>query len=321
MKIQMSKTLVRSFVPVIIAVALFGCEEEKTDFGADFDSSMTNIGVGQYVNFEDESTGAITSREWTFEGGEPSSSSLKDPSGIFYANEGTFNVSLTITTDEGTSTETKEGYIIVEQLPGGCGNETVVTDIDGNAYSTVTIGSQCWLGENLKVTRYRDGSAITEVTDDLAWKDLTTEAMCSYNNDPENDATYGKLYNWFVVNDPRGICPDGWRVPADSDFRILMEYLDPDDEFAGGRMKEAGTEHWLAPNEGANNSSGFTGLPGGMRFREGQFDHLGLRGLFWSNREDGNFEGYFMTLTYDTPVAHRTHIFKQSGFSCRCIKE
>lgn len=317
----MKRTLVRWFIPGFVAIAIFGCEEEKTDFGADFDASATNIGVGQYVNFEDESTGAITSRQWTFEGGEPSTSTLKDPSGILYANEGVFDVTLTITTDEGNSTETKAGYIVVQQPSGGCGSTTIVTDVDGNAYSTVTIGSQCWLGENLKVTRYRDGSPITEVTDGLAWKNLTTEAMCSYNNESANDATYGKLYNWFAVNDPRGICPEGWRVPHDNDFRYLTEYLDPDDEYAGGRLKEEGTEHWLAPNEGANNSSGFTGLPGGMRFREGQFEHLGLRGLFWSTREDGNFEAYFMTLTYDTPVAHRTRIFKQSGFSCRCIKE
>jgi uncharacterized protein (TIGR02145 family) len=110
-------------------------------------------------------------------------------------------------------------------------------------------------------------------------------------------------------------------VPHDNDYRILTDYLDPDDEFAGGRMKEAGTEHWEAPNEGANNSSGFTGLPGGMRFREGMFDHINRRGTFWTVREDGDFEGYFLTLTYETAVAHRTHIYKQSGFSCRCIKE
>lgn len=302
-------------------VAMSGCEEETTDFAADFEASVTNIGVGQYVNFEDASIGGVTSWEWTFEGGQPSSSTEKDPSSILYATAGTYDVTLTITTDEGNSTETKEGFIVVEQLAGGCGTTSIVTDIEGNAYSVVTIGSQCWMGENLKVTKFRDGSNIPVVTDDNTWKNLTTAGMVSYNNDNANDATYGKLYNWFAVNDPRGICPDGWRVPHDNDYRILTEYLDPDDEFAGGRMKEVGTDHWTAPNEGANNSSGFTGLPGGMRFREGQFDHLGLRGLFWTSRSDGDFEAYFLTLTYETPVAHRTFIYKQSGFSCRCIKE
>jgi uncharacterized protein (TIGR02145 family) len=304
-----------------LSAIIAGCEEETIDYDADFEASVTNIGIGQYVNFEDESTGAVTSYEWTFEGGEPSSSTEKNPSGILYTTEGMFDVTLKITTAEGTSTETKEGLIVVEQLSGGCGSTAIVTDFDGNAYSVVTIGSQCWMGENLKVTHYRDGTPITEVSDSLSWKLLTTEAMCSYGNNSSNDAVYGKLYNWFAIADPRGICPEGWRVPHDNDYRILTEYLDPDDEFAGGRMKEAGTEHWEAPNEGANNSSGFTGLPGGMRFREGMFDHINRRGTFWTVREDGDFEGYFLTLTYETAVAHRTHIYKQSGFSCRCIKE
>lgn len=305
----------------ISAVALTSCEEEKTDFGADFEASRTDVGIGQYIDFEDASIGAVTEFEWTFEGGEPSTSSLKNPKGILYTNVGSFDVTLTITTDAGTSTETKEDFIVVEQVPGGCGQTSIVTDIDGNAYSVVTIGGQCWLGENLKTTRFRDGTPIPEVTDGQAWTALTTSAMCSYNNDNANDAAYGKLYNWFAANDPRGLCPEGWHLPHDNEFAVLTEYLDPDDEFAGGRLKEAGTAHWLAPNEGANNSSGFTGLPGGMRFREGQFDHLGLRGLFWASREDGDFEGYFLTLTYETPVAHRTHLWKQSGFSCRCVKD
>jgi uncharacterized protein (TIGR02145 family) len=97
--------------------------------------------------------------------------------------------------------------------------------------------------------------------------------------------------------------------------------LDPDGDFAGGRLKQVGTDLWETPNDGANNSSGFSGLPGGMRFREGMFDHEGRRGTFWTVREDGDFEAYFLTLTYDTPIAYRTRIFKQSGFSCRCIKE
>lgn len=317
--------MIKQFTLTILAASILlffaGCKEEATDFEADFEASNTSIGVGQYVNFEDASIGGVTERQWTFEGGEPSTSTEKDPSAILYATAGSYDVTLTITTDEGVSTETKEDYIVVEQLAGGCGSTTIVTDIDGNAYSVVTIGSQCWLGENLKVTHYRDGSAITEVSDSLSWKNLTTEAMCSYGNDNANDATFGKLYNWFAANDPRGICPQGWRLPGDNDYAVLTEYLDPDDEFAGGRLKEAGTEHWAAPNEGANNSSGFTGLPGGMRFREGMFDHLNLRGTFWSTRQDGDFEGYFMLLTYETAVAHRTHIYKQSGFSCRCIKE
>lgn len=317
----MIKPIYASALFLAFAFVLGSCDETATDFAADFESSATNIGVGQYINFEDESTGAVLSREWTFEGGEPSTASVKDPSGILYATPGTYDVTLTITTEQGSSTETKEGFIVVEQLPGGCGSTTIVNDVDGNAYSVVTIGSQCWLGENLKVTHFRDGSPIPEITDDLEWKNLTTPGMVSYGNDNGNDATYGKLYNWFAIADPRGICPEGFHVPHDNEWTVLTKYLDPDNEFAGGRMKEVGTDHWLEPNEGANNSSGFTGLPGGMRFNEGQFDHLGLRGLFWSTREDHDFEAYFLTLTYETAVAHQTVIYKQSGVSCRCVKD
>ncbi len=317
--------MIRQFTNYILALSIISfvssCKKEATDFEADFEASVTDIGIGQYVNFEDASIGGVTAYEWTFDGGEPSSSDEKNPSAILYATSGVYDVTLTITTDEGTSTETKEGYIKVEQLEGGCESTTSVTDIDGNTYSVVTIGSQCWLGENLKVTHYRNGDAVSEVTDSVDWKALTTEAMCSYGNDNANDAVYGKLYNWFAANDPRGLCPQGWRLPHDNDFTILTEYLDPDDEYAGGRLKEVGTEHWESPNEGANNSSGFSGLPGGMRFKEGHFDHIGKRGLFWSSRNDGDFEGYFLTLTYETAVAHQTHLYKQNGFSCRCIKE
>lgn len=317
----MINQVAKAFFVATVAVFIAGCEEEKTDFAAEFESSVNNIGIGQYVNFEDASIGAVTTYEWTFEGGEPTTASIKNPSAIRYDAAGSYDVTLTITTEEGTSTETKEDFIVVEQLAGGCGTTSIVTDIDGNSYSVVTIGSQCWMGENLKVTKFRDGSAIPVVTNDLEWKNLITAGMTSYANDNANDATYGKLYNWFAANDPRGLCPEGWRLPHDNDFTVLTEYLDPDDEYAGGRMKEAGTDHWLTPNEGANNSSGFTGLPGGMRFREGQFDHLGTRGLFWSSRGDGDFEAYFLTLTYETAVAHQTHLYKQNGFSCRCIKE
>ncbi len=308
-------------VSIALVASMFGCNETPTDFAADFEASDRSIGVGQYVNFEDESTGGVISWEWTFEGGSPATATVKEPDGILYASAGSYDVTLTIVTDEGTSTEKKEDFIVVEELAGGCGTTATVTDIDGNTYSVVTIGSQCWLGENLKTTRFRDGTPIPEVTDDLTWKLLQTPALVSYDNDNANDAAYGKLYNWYAIGDSRGICPDGFHVPHHNEWNVLTKYLDPEGDFAGGRMKEVGTEHWLDPNTGANNSSGFTGLPGGMRFREGQFEFLGENGLFWSTREDDDFEGYFLNLTYDSPVAFQTVIFKQSGFSCRCVKD
>ena len=304
----------------VITLAFIGCKEDENDHAADFKADQTHIGIGQAVNFEDNSIGG-RSYEWTFDGGDPATSTEKNPKGILYTKEGNFDVTLRITTDDGAATKTKKAFIVVKQLAGGCEDLTSVTDIDGNTYSVVTIGSQCWMGENLKTSRFRDGSAIAEVTDDTEWKDQLTPAFCWYNNDNSNEATYGKLYNWFAIEDARGVCPEGWHVPSDAEFAVLTKYLGSADDVAGGRLKEEGTTHWEAPNVLASNSSGFTGLPGGMRFQEGQFDHMGKNGLFWSSRRESTSLAFYLTLTYNSAATYRTYIYKRSGFSCRCVKD
>ena len=315
----MFKRLLPAFFAVAV-VSIVGCKEEEKDYGADFEANQTQIGIGQAVNFEDNSTGA-TAFEWTFQGGDPATSTDKNPDGILYTAAGEYDVTLKITTSQGDATETKTGFIEVTQLPGGCESLTTVTDADGNTYSVVTIGSQCWMGENLKTSKFRDGSAIPEVTDNEQWKNQLTPAFCWYNNDNSNDATYGKLYNWFAIEDARGICPDGWHVPSDAEYAVLTKYLGSADDVAGGRLKEEGTANWAAPNEMASNSSGFTGLPGGMRFQEGQFDHMGKNGLFWSSRRESESLAFYLTLTYNNAASYRTYIYKRSGFSCRCVKD
>ncbi len=315
--------MTRQFFSLLMAIAVIsvvGCKETPQDFGADFEADQVQIGVGQAINFEDNSIGA-TSWTWTFQGGEPSTSTMKDPDGILYAAVGTFNVTLTISSDQGDATETKQGYIVVTQLPGGCEGTTLVTDIDGNSYSVVTIGSQCWMGENLKTTSFKDGSSIPEVTDTEQWKTQTTPAFCWYNNDNSHDATYGKLYNWYTIEDARGVCPEGWHVPSDAEYSVLTRYLGSADDVAAGRLKESGIEHWNDPNTGASNSSDFTGLPAGMRFQEGQFDHMGKNGLFWSSRRESESLAFYLTLTYNSAASYRTYIYKRSGFSCRCVKD
>ncbi len=139
-----------------------------------------------------------------------------------------------------------------------------VTDIDGNYYPSVIIGTQEWLAANLKVTHYNNGESITHKTDSLNWDDGTDGAWCYYNNDILNNTEYGKLYNWFAVNDSRGLCPGGWKIPSDSAWDILVNFLGGS-WAAGGKIKEAGSSHWNAPNDGATNMSGLTALPGGMR--------------------------------------------------------
>ena len=138
-----------------------------------------------------------------------------------------------------------------------------VVDIDGNVYNTVTIGTQVWMVENLKTTKYRNGDAIPNVTGNASWVALSTGAYCWYNNDAATyKATYGALYNWYAVGDSRNIAPSGWHVATDSEWTTLSTFLGGE-SIAGDKLKEIGTSHWLSPNTGATNSNGFTAFPGG----------------------------------------------------------
>ena len=160
-----------------------------------------------------------------------------------------------------------------------------VTDIDGNVYNTVTIGTQVWMKENLKVTHYNNGDEIPNIEDNAAWTGLSNGAYCNYQNDNDFVDTYGRLYNWFAVDDGREICPTGWHIATDAEWTILSDYLGGR-HIAGGKLKEAGTTHWASPNTGATNSSGFTGLPSGMRSSvDGIFGYQTEGCGFWSNTQ------------------------------------
>ena len=158
-------------------------------------------------------------------------------------------------------------------------------DADGNSYGTVTIGNQTWMAENLKTTKYKDGTAIPNVTVDAAWAALTSGAYCYYKNNVGTDygATYGALYNWYAVN-TGNLCPTGWHVPTTAEWTTLTDYLGGL-SVAGGKLKETGTTHWLTPNTGATNAFGFTALAGGMRYdNNGSFwDLYEYAGYWWSS--------------------------------------
>jgi len=139
-------------------------------------------------------------------------------------------------------------------------NNNTETDYDGNVYHTVTIGTQIWMVENLKTTHYRNGDPIPNVPDNTQWSNLTTSAYCNYNNDANNAKTYGLLYNWYAAINSLNICPVGWHVPSANEWKKLETYMGGVG-VAGGKMKEAGTTHWISPNTKAGNSSGFSGLP------------------------------------------------------------
>ena len=153
------------------------------------------------------------------------------------------------------------------------------------------IGDQIWATKNLDVATYRNGDAIPQVQDIAAWANLNTGAWCYY----ENTTTYGKLYNWYAVNDPRGLAPIGFHIPSEAEWTRLIEYLGGD-YIAGGKMKESGTSHWISPNTDATNSSGFTGLPGGYRNNNGTFGGIGAYGYWWSSSEIDTYYAWYRKL-------------------------
>ena len=186
----------------------------------------------------------------------------------------------------------------------------------------IAIGTQEWTNCNLNVATYRNGDTIPQVTDPTAWSNLTTGAWCYMNNDPANEAIYGKLYNWFAVNDPRGLAPTGYHVPSDTEWTTLINYLGGL-TVAGGAMKETGVCHFIAPNNDATNSSGFTGLPGGYRYHDtGGFNNLGYFGFFWSSlQSDVTSYAWGRYITNDNDNAIRNDWDKGYGFSIRLIKD
>ena len=176
--------------------------------------------------------------------------------------------------------------IILDSIVNNNSSESIqldaptVTDIDGNVYNTVTIGTQTWMKENLKTTKLNDGSDITQISDNSIWGFYTSKAYCWYNNDKITyKDTYGAIYNLSTVA-TRKLCPIGWHVPSDNEWSILAKNLGGAN-VAGAKLKESGTLHWTAPNSEATNGSGFTALPGGYRINNyGTFDDLTHKG-YW----------------------------------------
>jgi len=241
---------------------------------------------------------------------------------------GTFTSNITNLTDSTTyyvrayatnSNGTGYGSNVSFTTLQGSGN--TVTDIEGNVYNTVTIGTQVWMIENLKTTKYRNSDTIANVTGNSAWASTSTGAYCNYNNNVNSSITYGRLYNWYAVNDNRNIAPVGWHVPTDSDWTTLTTYLGGEG-VAGGKLKESGTTHWQSPNTGATNETGFTALPGGDRlFSTGVFYDKGVYGFYWSSTTKDASTAWVRALDYGYSNVSRSNNAKSNGFSVRCIKD
>jgi uncharacterized protein (TIGR02145 family) len=220
----------------------------------------------------------------------------------------------------------KSNYVIIPGI-SAANPKGKMTDIDGNIYNTIVINGTVWMAENLKTTRYANGDSIPNVTGNTQWLALTSGAWSYYLNNNSYNNTYGKLYNWYAISDSRNICPNGWHVPRFSEFDSMINYLGGT-SVAGGKLKSTGTTNWVTPNTGANNISGFSGLPGGYRANidgGGDFYKLGYDG-WWAFIVAPNIEvirnlsNSNTIINPTTSFGYYNHFNSLTGVSCRCVK-
>jgi uncharacterized protein (TIGR02145 family) len=217
------------------------------------------------------------------------------------------------------------------------GDTGSVRDIDGNLYTSTKIGNQEWMQQNLKVGKYRNGDAIPNGLDSLNWSNTSSGAFDIYNNEAVNDSIYGKLYNWYAVADPRGLCPVGWHVPTDHDWNLLIKNLDADADttcwscsnstIAGGIMKSIGTKQastglWQEPNASAENSIGFGAHPAGLRSpTNGLYENMGNYSIWWSSTNAAINNAWVLSLVYLDGTTSRGIGFNSNGLSVRCLRD
>jgi len=194
-----------------------------------------------------------------------------------------------------------------------------VTDIDGNVYKTVVIGTQSWMAENLKTTKLNDGTSIQVETGDTEWEALVIPGYCWYdNNEATYKNTYGALYNWNAVITGK-LCPSGWHVPSQSEWETLRDNVGGEN-LAGGKLKEKGTVHWNSPNTGASDEFGFTALPGGERYQYGDYGYLGINNNFWSTTIGPGTNPLAVRMYHDSQIFHMSEFHKGRGLSVHCVK-
>jgi uncharacterized protein (TIGR02145 family) len=201
-----------------------------------------------------------------------------------------------------------------------------VSDNDGNTYKTIVIGTQTWMAENLRTTKYRNGDLIgTTIPATLNIDgDSTPKYQWIYGDNIHVLDFYGRLYTWYTINDSRDVCPSDWHIPSDSEWTVLVNYLGGY-VVAGNALKETTNRHWLTlpSNELPTNSSGFSAIPGGVRFYDGTFENSIQTGSWWSSDIDTFFNDKSIgrTLVYDTSLVYTFHAFKKMGLSVRCVKD
>jgi uncharacterized protein (TIGR02145 family) len=242
-----------------------------------------------------------------------SQSACEQPSG-FVANSGDLCEDITANNWNGAIYENGACFY--------CGTVAGTVTFDTHDYTTVQIGDQCWFAENLRTTKYADGTLVTDLggtnTDDSGngWAATTEGAMCVYNDNASSELDdYGRLYNFYAASDSRNVCPTDWHVPSDAEWTTLTSGLVSE---AGGKMKEMGTTHWSTPNTGATNESGFLGLPGGYRNTNGYFNSNGNNAYFWSSSASGS-NAWIRLLKFDSGSVYRYYYSPRHGFALRCV--
>ena len=322
---------------LLLIMVLFSCKEEAVPIVTTFD--VTNITLSTAAcggTISDEGSGTVLSRGVCWGTGKTATAALNKTAdgtgpGAFLSlmtglTDGTpYYVRAYATNDAGTgygravSFTTQNGIVIFNSdLTYG-----TVMDIDGNAYKTIQIGTQTWMAENLKTTKYANGDLIGTTTPDTL--DILNESapkyQWAYDGNESIVALYGRLYTWFAVTDSRNVCPTGWHVPSDEEWSTLGTNLGGYD---AGKLRETGTFHWLSPNNGATNETGFTALPGGFRYYDGSYLFNRSAGYWFSSTEYSDYtmnHAYIMDIYYNNSSIYRDDFNKREGCSVRCIKD
>ncbi len=210
-------------------------------------------------------------------------------------------------------------WISLTRLQDPIGSDEVI-DIDGNRYLTVTVGTQIWMRENLRTSRYQNGDSIPEIILYSDWAASSNGAWCWYDNSHFNDTPYGKLYNWYAIEDSRNLCPVGWHLPVNSELTTLSDFFGGA-VVAGGKLKEIGLAHWNAPNAAASNRGGITDLPGGYRHSDGTFHGIGIYSDWWTKTVHSTDSAWYHETYHDDQNVNIYATEKVYGFSVRCIKD
>jgi uncharacterized protein (TIGR02145 family) len=310
---------------LIISAILYSCRKEEIPAVTTADiTSITTTSAKSGGNITSDGGAKITSRGVCWNStGNPTVANKTTSDGT---GTGSFSSSLTLlkpgtyyylrayaTNNAGTGYGNEQSFATLDIITGS------LDDIEGNTYKTVTIGTQVWMAENLKTTRYNDNTLIPLVTDNVAWSHLITPGYCWYNNDASAfKSDYGALYNWYTVATGK-LCPSGWHVPTDLQWSELAEYLGGE-TLAGDKLKEEGEAHWTILNSGATNESGFTALPGGGRI-DGSFVYIGTAGAWWTATAYDAENALCRELDNNIVELLKGYLGKNQGFSVRCIQD